>query len=96
MITLSLDLLSLDKSRFKQITKRNGQKATYVELVMIETPNGEYGDYIVKQSVTKEERQARKEMPILGNGKIFHARSGAAPEAVEHPGEPPEQDSVQF
>ncbi len=96
MITLSINLLDLDKARFKTVTKRNGKVATYCDLVMIETPNGEYGDFIVKQSVTKEERAARKEMPILGNGKIFHSTRGGAPVAAAGEDEPPKDDDVPF
>ena len=76
MITLSINVLELDKARFKEVVKKNGQKALYAELVLIETPNGQYGDYMVKQSVTKEERAAKKEMPILGNGKVWNRQSG--------------------
>lgn len=69
MITLSIDTTLLDASRFKKVTKRNGKEAAYCELVLIDTPNGQYGDFMVKQSVTREERTAKLEMPILGNGK---------------------------
>ena len=69
MITLSLDVTQIDKSRLKEITRKNGQKAKFLELILIETPDGQYGDYMVKQGLTKEEREARVEMPILGNGK---------------------------
>lgn len=70
MITLSIDVTKLDKSRFKRIAKKSGESAVYADLVMFETQS-EYGDYIVKQQVTKEERAAKLEMPILGNGKIW-------------------------
>jgi len=69
MITLSIDVTQIDKSRLKQVTRRNGEKAKFLELILIETPDSEYGDYMVKQGLTKEEREARVEMPILGNGK---------------------------
>jgi len=69
MITLSIDVTKMDKARFKHITRKNGEKAIFAELVLIETPNGEFGDYMVKQSVTKEERENKVQLPILGNGK---------------------------
>ena len=69
MITLSIDVTRIDKSRLKEITRKNGQKAKFLELILIETPDGQYGDYMVKQGLTKEEREAKVEMPILGNGK---------------------------
>jgi hypothetical protein len=69
IITASIDLTQLDKKRFKEMTRKNGNNAVFCELVLIETPDGKYGDYMVKQGVTKEERQQRIEMPIIGNGK---------------------------
>jgi hypothetical protein len=64
MIVLKIDVTKLKKERFFK-----GQKGTYCELVLIETPDSEYGDFMCKQGVTKEEREARVEMPILGNAK---------------------------
>lgn len=69
MIKLSIDLRQIDQSRCKKVTRKNGNAATFCELILIETPNGEYGDYMVKQDTTKEEREARVQMPIIGNGK---------------------------
>ena len=69
MIVLSIDVTRLQKERFKEVTRRDGQLAKYAELILIETPGSEYGDYIVKQQVSKEERDRRVEMPILGNAK---------------------------
>lgn len=75
MITISIDVTLLDKARFKSVTRQNGKDAKFCDLVLIETPDGKYGDFMVKQDCTKEERAAKVEMPILGNGKI---RGGAA------------------
>lgn len=74
LITLSLDVTLLDKARFKTITRKNGKQAVFADLVLIETPDGQYGDWMVKQGCTKEEREARVQMPILGNGKTFAPR----------------------
>ena len=100
MITISIDVTLLDKARFKEVNRRNGSKAVFAELILIDSPNSEYGDYIVKQQVTKEERAARKEMPILGNGKVLDFKKGGpsakhttTPEADEV-GKP--QDDVPF
>lgn len=79
MITISIDVTQLDKARFKEVKRKTGQMAKYCDLVLIDTPNSQYGDFIVKQSVTKEERAARKEMPILGNGKNLDKPSGRRP-----------------
>lgn len=39
--------------------------------MLIETPEGKYGDYMVKQNQSKEDRESGEQMPILGNAKIL-------------------------
>lgn len=78
MISITIDMTKLDETRIKPFVRRNGDKAEFLEIVLIESPGSQYGDYIVKQSVTKEERMAGKEMPILGDGKIYKPGERAA------------------
>lgn len=99
LITLSIDVTQLDKSRFKEIIRkgsgpRAGMKAVFADLVLVATPGGQYGDYIVKQQVSKEERAARVEMPILGNGKVFDIAQ-PKPQAESQP-QPETGDDVPF
>lgn len=93
MITLSIDFNQVDQKRIKPFTKKDGTQANYLELILIETPNGKYGDFMVKQGVTKEERQARLDMPILGNARIV---GGVRPAAVAGTSEPVKKDGVPF
>ena len=48
-----------------------GQKGSYLDFVMIETPNSQYGDYMIVQSVSKEERLAGVKGEIIGNARIL-------------------------
>lgn len=64
MITVNIDVTKIDENRFFK-----GKKGTYMELILIETPNGQYGDFMVKQATTKEERGQKVDLPILGNAK---------------------------
>jgi len=65
MITVRIDVTKIDKSRLFK-----GEKGTYLDVVLIETPAAKYGnDYICKQQISKEERELGVEAPILGNGK---------------------------
>lgn len=66
MITVKVNVSQIDKARLFK-----GEKGTYLDLILIETPNGQYGDFMVKQQVTKEERDAKLQMPILGNAKYL-------------------------
>lgn len=99
MITLSIDLTQIDKSRFKRKTLKTGRDAVYCELVMFETPDRKFdNDFCVKQSMTKEDKANGVQMPIIGNGRIvgqFATKPQATPAAVES-GEPKEGDDIPF
>ena len=65
MISLKIDVTKIDKSRLFV-----GKKGTYLDVILIETPNSPYSDYMAKQNVTKEEREQGVEI-IIGDGKVF-------------------------
>lgn len=79
MIAISIDVTLLDKTKFKRVTRKNGKEAVFCDLVLIETPGGQFGDWICKQSQTNEERAAGTKTDILGNGKNLGQRSAAPP-----------------
>ena len=57
-----------------------GDKGTYLDVVLIETPDDQYGnDYMVVQGVSKEDREAGVKGAILGNGKIIQRRDERRP-----------------
>ena len=57
----------------------NGEKGTYLDIVLIETPNNQYGnDFMIVQSTDKDE-----ESIILGNAKYFKKREETKPEPIE-------------
>lgn len=63
-ISISVNVDKVDKERFFK-----GKKGRYMDLVLFETPESEYGDYLVKQRGEKAEK-----MPILGNAKYFQPK----------------------
>jgi len=76
MIVMEIDVSKIDKDRF--YAGYNGVKT--LSLVLIDTPNGK-SDYLVKQGLSKEEREnttidERNKMPILGNAKIIASKGG--------------------
>ena len=101
MITANINFDLIDTKRLFK-----GQKGRYLDLVLIETPDGKYGDYMVKQGLTKEEREAGVKMPILGNAKNFggapqgtHMRSPAGsrkPAPREPEPQVPTDDEIKF
>ncbi len=84
MITAKIDVTKIDKARLFK-----GAKGTYLDIILIETPNGQYGDYMIKQSITKEERAANVQMPILGNATIRGGASKPVPASAKTSGEEP-------
>lgn len=77
IITVKIDTTLIDKGRLFVGKEKNGHTPKYLDLVLI--PRREVGTYgathLVKQSITKEEREAKLEMPILGDA----TERGAAP-----------------
>lgn len=74
-ILAKIDVTKIEKARLFR-----GAKGTYLDLVIIEKKS-DYGDFMICQSVTKEEREKGIKGPILGNGK--YARR-SAPSAAEN------------
>jgi hypothetical protein len=46
-------------------------KRLYLDLVMVETPKSEYSDYMVKESLSKEDRENGVELDPIGNFKNY-------------------------
>ena len=83
---LKIDTTKIDESRLFK-----GQKGTYLDCVMIESKNSQYGDsHMIVQSVSKEEREAGVKGPIIGNAKEQAARSQQAAAPTNNP--PAKQD----
>ena len=102
MITVNIDVTKIDKARLFK-----GAKGTYLDIVLFENKNGpdQFGnDGIVKQSQSKEDRDAKVETPILGNWKDRSKTKPAAasrpvalpPVATDANGMPTEPDDVPF
>ena len=66
MITAKIDVSKIDKDKLYK-----GEKGVYLNVVLIETPNSEYSDFMVVQETTREEREAGIKGGILGNAKIL-------------------------
>lgn len=79
-IVVKIDVSKLDKTKFFK-----GEKGLYAEIVLIPTPEGKYGDYMVKQNQSKEEREKKVNTPILGNGKISRGKPQEKEESDETP-----------
>jgi len=75
-ITLSIDCKLIDKAKLKPFTRKDGSEALFLSLTLVATPNSPYGEWMVKQDATKEEREAKVKSPILGNAKTIGWKAG--------------------
>jgi hypothetical protein len=100
-ITARIDVTKIEKERLYK-----GEKGTYLDIVLIPTPNAKYEQtHMVVQSVSKEERDQGIKGNILGNAKEIerghrgyneeppaHRRQLAGAETKDEPDWAAEQD----
>lgn len=80
LINATLNLSKIDKKRI--FTSDKG--VHYLDVIIMETPNGKYGDWLIVESVKKEEREKGIKGNILGNGKNFGVGTTTAPETYSN------------
>jgi len=76
-ISIKLDVSKLDKTRFFK-----GAKGVYCDLTAFVNLDelDQYGQSgFITQELSKEEREAKVQMPIVGNTTVFYTDSGQLP-----------------
>jgi len=97
MIVVKIDVTKIDKGKLFE-----GAKGTYLDVVLIDTPDDGYGnDYMAVQGVSKEERESGVKGAILGNGKVFGVspappNAGNPQQQEQYPENQMEDDSIPF
>ena len=73
VITFSIDLTKIDKTRIKDVIRKDGTTAKFLNLVMMTNEQADqYGnDGFIAESVTQDEKAQGKKGAILGNCKIL-------------------------
>ena len=92
MKTGKIDLTKIDKSRLFKSEKTG---SIYLDIVMIETPKSEFNDYVILQSISKEEREKGEKGNILGNADNVTKKEDA-PETDTKKSEKVEDDDLPF
>jgi len=80
-LSLKIDVTKIDKSRLYK-----GAKGTYLDLTtFVDTDQQDQyeNNGFISQSVTKEERDAKVQTPILGNVKVIYTDGQAAAPAKQ-------------
>jgi DNA-binding cell septation regulator SpoVG len=82
-IKLKINVLAIDKLKLFK-----GEKGIYLDAVMIETPGGQYSDFMIVQDTTAEERTQGVKGAILGNAsymkpKVEQTAASVAPQAKD-------------
>jgi len=71
-LTVKVNLDNINRDRLYK-----GKKGTYLDLVLFNTPESEYGeDFVVRQDLGKEAREQGEQQPILGNAKAWALGEG--------------------
>lgn len=80
MITGKIDVTKIDKARLFK-----GAKGTYLDIVLIPTPDDKFGNsHMIVQGISKEEREAGQRGAIIGNAKTLQRRE-EQPKAAPKP-----------
>ena len=72
MLTGKIDVTKIEKDRLFKSEKTG---SIYLDIVLIETPESEYNDFVILQSLSKEERLAGQKGHILGNADMVSKKS---------------------
>ena len=90
-IVVKIDVTKIDKARLYK-----GAKGTYLDAILRPTPDSKYGeDYMIVQSVSKEERDQGIKGNIIGNARILQGQGRPSAKPQPAPQEPAE-DSIPF
>jgi len=73
MISCKINVSKIDKNYLFR-----GEKGVYLDVILIPTPNGRYGDYMCVQGVPKEVKDRGIRGAILGNGREFLSQKKSA------------------
>jgi len=73
LIKGSIDVLKINKDKLY-----TGKKGKYLNVVLIPTPNSDYGDWMIVEETTEEERKAGEKGTILGNAKVLVKKEEAS------------------
>ena len=80
IINISIDLNLIDKTKIKEVTKKDGSKAKYLDVtIFTKDEKDKYGnDASMTLSQTKDERTAKTPYVYLGNGKVVFSADSVA------------------
>ena len=78
-IKVKVDVTKLDKDRFFK-----GKKGTYCDLVLIPTPESQFGTWGIVQESTKEERDSGVKMPFVGNADYIQRRNNDSTQTTQN------------
>jgi hypothetical protein len=92
MLIAKINCSKIDKTKLFK-----GKTGTWLDLVIIDTPNSEYGEYMICQGVSKEDREKGIKGAILGNAKHMDRKTPKPiPATVKQPVVAEGEDDVPF
>lgn len=95
IISASIDLNKIDKSKI--VTGKNGAKYYNFTIVVNDKPDNYGKDVQLKDSQTKEQREAKEKAPFIGGGKTVWKSTTDVPAQSSQPvSQEPEGDDLPF
>jgi len=79
-ITITINVEKITKSKLFK-----GEQGTYLNAVLIETPDSKYSDFMIVEESTREERESGTKSKIIGNGKVLKPKQEQAPAQAPAP-----------
>ena len=90
-IAVKIDVTKIEKARLFK-----GAKGTYLDALLV-PKRSDYGDdFMIVQSVSKEEREQGIKGPIIGNARYIKGREQPRPAAKPAPAQEEPENSVPF
>jgi len=92
IISASIDVTKIDKTRIKEVKKKDGTIAKYIDIsIVVNDEQDQYGNICsISEGQTKEERESKAPKNYLGNGKRVWADN-----ASQAPVQKPQQATQQ-
>ena len=91
MLSIKIDVTKITKERLFK-----GKKGTYLNAVLIETPNSPHSDYMIVEDISKEERDQGMKGVKIGDANNFKSNTQTPDEQLQDEMDYANKDDLPF